>query len=223
MTQLELRYERLDELIPKIYDKNPKEHDIGSLCQSITKHGFREPMIYDITLDAIAAGNGRAEALGLLYQDATADTSKNVPGGILTDTDGMWLVPVIYGVASENLALALAYLVDSNNLVMAGGNFTALDMSRAWDMGGYMALLEQSLAHTITIDTDDYLLMLQLAKGGSLPDTEPTEPPSDNNGNTDDYVYYRVPFITEADLQAFTEALKTIPKNEQGDYLLGLL
>ena len=63
---LTVEYWPLSRVIKKRWTRNAKLHDIGKLCESIERYGFRDPIGYDATLDAFAEGNGRAEALTAL-------------------------------------------------------------------------------------------------------------------------------------------------------------
>lgn len=216
---LEIKYERLDEAVKQIFDKNPKEHDIGMLYESIVKHGYREPAVFDATLKAIVAGNGRTEALWQIYIDWCADVITEVPKGIRLADDEMWLVPVLYGVDAITYKDAIAYLIDSNNLTMAGGSLTALDMSRAWDMGQYLELLKEALGKTVSVDNEDYLLMLQLANGESI-DEETAAP---TKSQEDDFYYLRIAFMTRDDYEQAKAVLDEINKEDQGDWFLNKL
>jgi len=216
---LTLKYEPLDKMLQSRYEFNAKAHDIGALMMSITQHGFRDPIGWDNTLNAIIDGNGRTEALWQLYLQWTKDVAA-IPAGIQVNDGGMWEIPVISGVDAIDVKAAIAFLIDVNNLTMMGGDFTALDMSRAWD-DNYLALLQQSLGKTISVDENDYLLMLKLRDNPvdihepeTLTDTEPREV---------EFYYLKIPFTDETDRNEVEAILKTIPVREQGELILGLL
>jgi hypothetical protein len=119
-----------------LWADNPKMHDLGALMQSIQKYGIQELPIFDKTLGAIKAGNGRIEALALLEKQHP----DNPPRGIVISDSGAWTMPVLGGVDAITTEQAIAYALDSNNLTLAGGDFTAVDMSRMWSKE-YMAVL----------------------------------------------------------------------------------
>ena len=54
---LHIRYVGVD--TARKWERNPKQHDLDGIVLSILKHGFRDAPIYDETLNAISAGNGR--------------------------------------------------------------------------------------------------------------------------------------------------------------------
>ena len=114
--RIRIEYVRLDEAV--LWEDNPKLHDLGALIQSIEKHGFRDAPVYDSTLGATIAGNGRLTALHMMMQQGY-----ELPRGIALDAgDGMWCVPIQFGIDAESLAQALAFAVDHNNLVVTGGD-----------------------------------------------------------------------------------------------------
>lgn len=169
--QLQIKYVRLDEL--RRWDRNPKRHDLGAIADSIARHGFKDPPRYEPALNGgeggIVAGNGRVETLGFMHEQG-----RDVPRGLLLDErDSMWLVPVLFGVDAPSQAAAEAYGVDHNALVLLGGDFDAIDLSRLWDGDEYRALIE-SLAELdelpVTVDADDVERVLQ-------PFSTPTPPP----------------------------------------------
>lgn len=173
--QLELRYIPLSTV--RRWDRNPKKHDMGALAASIERYGFKDPPAFDPSLNTgtggIVEGNGRAECLTWMKQQ-----KKHAPRGVLVDKDE-WLIPVLFGVDAPSQAAAEAYGVDHNNLTMAGGEYTAVDISRMWGDG--FADVLGSLADLgelpITFDADDLDLLLHL---GDLPsDAAPSvdEPP----------------------------------------------
>lgn len=149
--ELSIRYVDLATLVR--WDRNPKRHDLGGLATSIERHGFKSPPRYEPALNGgmggIVAGNGRADALSAMKAQGRV-----APRGIRV-VDGAWYVPVLFGVDAYSQAAAEAYGLDDNNLTMAGGDFTDLDMAKLWDSDGYASLLEdlaQQDATPVSID-----------------------------------------------------------------------
>lgn len=163
---LQLRYILVDDLV--LLEGNPKLHDIGKIADSITENGFRDPIAWDVTLNGgkggIVEGNGRAETLKYMQ-----DQGRDLPRGIAKTSGGRWAVPVLFGVDSRSEQAAKRYSLDHNSLVLAGGNFTALDMSRLYDQEMYVGFLE-SLAKTgdlpLTVDGEDLDLLVGLLGEG---------------------------------------------------------
>lgn len=81
-----------------LWDKNPKRHDVDGLKASILRHGFRDAPIFDATLNALAAGNGRTRVARMLR-----DEGNPAPRGVRLDEHGGWLVPVQCGVDAATL------------------------------------------------------------------------------------------------------------------------
>jgi len=182
--RLELRYVDLATL--RRWDRNAKRHDLGALAASITRHGFRDPPAYDPALNAgeggIVEGNGRGDALSAMQAQG-----QSAPRGVVVE-GGAWLVPVLFGVDAPSQAAAEAYGVAHNNLTMAGGDFTDLDMAGMWEPEGYAALL-RSLAEQgeIPVSIDATALDALLAglagapgpgAGGDEFDTTPDDGPT---------------------------------------------
>ena len=116
--ELALKYIPLSTV--KRWIRNTKRHDIPVIIKSIEKHGFRDPLGFDININngagGIVEGNGRDEALKIMF----AQNPKKPPRGIMNDgTD--WLVPVLFGVDAKSQAAAESYGFDSNNITMMGG------------------------------------------------------------------------------------------------------
>lgn len=166
---LRIEYVPLDDIL--LWDRNPKMHDIGALLESIWRYGFVDEPKYDAALGAIVFGNGRLMALA---QGRAA--GREPPRGIKLDPGGAWLVPIKFGVDQSSSAEAEALGVDHNNLTMAGGDFTAIDMARAWN-GQYLDLL-RALAdqevRPVTV-SDEALAALAAAVRHDLPPGEFTE------------------------------------------------
>jgi hypothetical protein len=155
-----------------LWRDNPKLHDVGSLCRSVVQSGYKEPAIYSSKLfragqpetdgeplGAFQVGNGRLEALARLELGGDAD----LPRGLAAHTQtGAWVVWVVAGTDAKSRAMAEAYAVDSNLLAMAGGDYSALDMSRMWRERDYLDLLEQLARHDampVSADGDDLDLL----------------------------------------------------------------
>lgn len=160
---------RVSDAVERLWEENPKEHDIGALTRSLQRYGLQELPIFDPILlaingarGAIKAGNGRIEALDMMEK-----AGAELPRGLATTAAGEWAIPVITGVDAASENMARAYAIDSNNLVMAGGTFTALDMARMWNNDGYKAILK-SLADAQelpeTVDGDDLDMLMQIGK-----------------------------------------------------------
>ena len=132
--KLELRYVPLDQA--KLWDDNPKRHDIGALIRSIDLHGFGDPPKYDAKLEGLVYGNGRTEALERMRQEGM-----DPPRGIAKLEDGQWAVPVIFGVDAKSRAAAVAFAIDHNNLGLLGGNLGFTDLISIWDEEGLQKIL----------------------------------------------------------------------------------
>lgn len=94
--------------------RNPKDHDLGELCVSLTRFGFVGSLLVDSRTDRLLAGHGRFEALQQLRQKGTR------PAGIELDSSGDWIVPVELW-ASKNDAEAEAFLIAANRIGERGG------------------------------------------------------------------------------------------------------
>lgn len=163
---LELRYVPLSTV--RRWDKNAKKHDLGALAESIERYGFVDPPKFDPALNSgtggLVYGNGRDEALAWMQAQ-----KRPLPRGIAYDeARDEWCMPVIFGVDAASLAAAEALAIDHNNLTMAGGDFTALDMSRMWgpEYSGLLSDLAQFDELPVTLDTESLALLV------SLPDVE---------------------------------------------------
>ena len=121
VSKVEVVFTKLSEIIEA--DRNVKDHDIGSIHESMNRFGFTSPLLLNETTGKLVAGHGRIEALKQKMQ-----FKEPVPANIQVDDEsGEWLVPVIRGVAFKNDDEAQAYLLADNRLVELGGwNTTAL-------------------------------------------------------------------------------------------------
>lgn len=141
----ELVWIRVKDAAKLLWNENPKLHSIGDLITSIEKYGFISPSKFDDkltnisgTLGAVVAGNGRIEALSEMEK-----LKKALPRGIAITKDGDWAMPVIVGVNCKNAFQAKSLAIDDNNLTLAGGDLTALDMSRIYNSKTYLKILNE--------------------------------------------------------------------------------
>lgn len=86
--ELKIIYKRLLDL--KEWNKNPRDHDLGSLHISIDEFDFRKPIIINSNNNQIEAGHGRLKALIQKKQ-----SGEKLPKYITVNENGEWLVPVI--------------------------------------------------------------------------------------------------------------------------------
>ena len=176
LLQLSINYLLLSELSEKFLEGNAKRHDIGAICTSIKRYGFRDPLAIDAALNngkgGVVEGNGRLEALLCLRQQGEVP-----PAYIKLTESGDWAVPCIVGGNSATEAEGLAYSLDHNSLTMAGGVFTALDISGLYNPAEYLELLErlaQADSLPVTVDGDDLDLLIEMI-GNEEPDLEDDE------------------------------------------------
>lgn len=109
-----IEYEPIDQLIGA--PSNPKQHNIDLVRRSIGRFGYVSPAIVDERTGRLVVGHGRTEALLALR-----DAGEIPPEGVLQNTDGVWLVPVLHGWASRSDEEAAAYLVADNRHTELGG------------------------------------------------------------------------------------------------------
>lgn len=98
-------------------EENPKDHNIGTIMQSIQRHGFVELPVINDTTGLLVAGHGRIEALQIMAKENPTEPPKFVLQE--KDTDE-WLVPTIH-VSFATDAEAKAYMIASNSTVIDGG------------------------------------------------------------------------------------------------------
>ena len=153
---LELRYVPLPQA--RRWDDNPKLHDLGALRRSIETHGFGDPPKFDATPGGLVYGNGRTEALELMFRDGCEP-----PRGIAVQDDGVWAVPVIFGVDAESKSAAVAFAIDHNNLTLLGGGLGFTDILAMWDEQGLQKVLQDTPDATdllASLDGDDLASLL---------------------------------------------------------------
>lgn len=139
---------------------NPKKHEVERIIASITDHGFIDTPVVDERTSLVIAGHGRREALIEMQV-----RGEPVPGGLLLDDDGGWLVPVTRGWASATDRQAHAVLILLNRLPMAGG----------WDSRALAAILEDlatsdaDLFDSLCISDDEMEQLLREVDPEGLP------------------------------------------------------
>lgn len=113
---------RLDDALAMAHPKNPKEHDLDGLVDSLARFGFVAPPTVDEATLTMVVGHGRCEALKRMKDAGAAPPERVVVG-----KDGAWWVPVIRGVAFHSERERDAYVVADNQHTIAGGwKFEAL-------------------------------------------------------------------------------------------------
>lgn len=168
------------------WNRNPKKHDLGAIAESIERHGFVDPPKWDGTLNegkgGLVYGNGRDEALEWMKAQG-----RPLPRGVAySEALDEWCMPVVFGVDAKSQAAAEALAIDHNNLVLSGGDYTAVDMARLWEGAEYTGLLSDlaSLGELpLTVDGDDLDLLLSLGEvepsgGGDDFDATPDDGPT---------------------------------------------
>ena len=205
--QLRIEYVPLSKAV--LWDRNPKAHDIGGICQSIREYGFRDPPAYDAALDAVVEGNGRIIALRMMH-----DQGGDPPRGIGTVGDtGEWAVPILFGVDASSKVAAEAYAVDHNNLTMLGGDFAVWDVARMWD-DEYTAILKDLAEQgrsPVTVDGEDLDALLEGQERQRLAARKVAEAMENEvasaRGFSDHRRFVRVLLFTQ-DVSAFEKALQ---------------
>jgi hypothetical protein len=106
---------RLDALVGA--DRNPKDHDLPAIIASLTRYGVIGPIAaIDERTGRMIGGHGRTEALVTMKADGDP-----MPGGVIIDEDGEWMVPVERGWSSRTDTEAEAVILALNQLTTAGG------------------------------------------------------------------------------------------------------
>ncbi|RRR70195.1 MAG: hypothetical protein EI684_13700 [Candidatus Viridilinea halotolerans] len=106
--------------------RNPKQHDLAALRQSLARWGFTQPLAIDERTGALVEGHGRLDVLQALQREGAP------PPARVKSKGNEWLVPVVRGLAFTSDQEAEAYLLAANQLTIAGG----------WDEG----LLAETIA-----------------------------------------------------------------------------
>ena len=97
------------------WPRNPKDHDLGTLHQSISRFGFVSPIIIDERTGKLVAGHGR---LDVLQQKKVAGEK---PPARIKEVGDEWYVPVIRGISFNSDEEAEAYAIADNRTTELGG------------------------------------------------------------------------------------------------------
>ena len=152
--QLSIEYVPLTTV--KRWPRNPKEHDLGQIHQSMARFGFVNPLIVNEATGELLAGHGRLDTLEQRHA-----AGEPPPDGIQAN-NGHWMIPVVRGItlATEEAA---AYTIADNRLVELGG----------WNDTDLAAILQDmNNLDGIGFDQDD---LDEILKGLNPP--EPVEDP----------------------------------------------
>lgn len=133
MSKIALSYKPLSEI--RVWDKNPKLHDLEGLMASFRRYGFVNPLIVNEATGILLVGHGRYLALERMKGEGEPPPQR------ITVEDGEWLIPVVTDVWLGELE-AMSYAVDDNLSTMAGGDLTFLELSRAFNEQRLAEVLE---------------------------------------------------------------------------------
>ena len=177
----------LDDALAKLTKRNYKLHATEEMARSIRKYGFLDPPNYEPSLNGgdggFKHGNGRIRAVETIREDGHP-----APAGIEV-TKGVWHLPVIVGNSIPNEAAAEAYGIDHNNLTLAGGEFSTVDIAVLYDKDEYadhLVEIHKAGGETVTVAELDVMSLVASASS-DLPffnDTPPEEL-SPEEGETD--------------------------------------
>lgn len=153
--------------------RNPKDHDLGAIGQSIDRFGFVSPLLINETTGNLAVGHGRLDELQIKKIHGEAP-----PKRILRDAHNEWLIPVIRGVAFDTDEEAEAYLIADNRLNEIGGWNEATLAQALSDLAAHGA----DMLAGVGFDMDDVDELLR--RLGDSIDT-PAQGEDDNDGEND--------------------------------------
>ncbi len=111
--KVRIEYISLEKL--KRWPRNPKDHDLGEISQSLARFGYVAPILIDERSKKIVAGHGRLDSLLSMKDDGQK------PPGRIVLKNGSWFVPVIRGIRFSSDREAEGYLLADNRLTEVGG------------------------------------------------------------------------------------------------------
>jgi hypothetical protein len=180
--RLRIVYVRVKDAVQ--WERNPKKHDLEGVKASIRKYGFRDAPIWDATLEAIPAGNGRTTALFEMESDGKDEP----PLGVAVTAEGDWCMPLQVGIDAASVELAEAFGLDHNNLTLGGSGLSAYETSLLWDDDYPRLLAELQAKRQLPVSvTDDDLLAITRAM---LPPTPQQVDDEAGEGDEDDEAFW---------------------------------
>lgn len=158
---LQVRYVPIDTL--QLWDRNPKKHEPEQLATSIRRYGFKDPPKFEPSLNGgrggIVEGNGRIAVLRSMEE-----AGEEPPRGIAVDSDGQWLVPVLFGLDARSQAEAESYGVDHNALTLGGSGLGVEDLIQLFDEEALQRVLgdiPDASELLVSLSTEDLDALLQ--------------------------------------------------------------
>lgn len=146
-----------------LWEDNPRVNDLFGLIGAIRRYGFQDPPRYMQSINdgrgGLSRGNGRTLALQRMYEQGM-----DRPAGIgivinHAKYNGEWAVPVLFGTDVDDELMAMAFALDDNNAVLAGGDFTDFFISQTYDEEAYTAMVRRLLEEEIRpITVDEHAL-----------------------------------------------------------------
>lgn len=98
-------------------ERNPKDHDVGTIDASMNRFGVIDPIVVDGRTQKIVSGHGRHKTLVQMFEQ-----NLPAPDGVQVDDDtGQWRIPVYTGWASDNDTESAAALIALNRTTELGG------------------------------------------------------------------------------------------------------
>lgn len=188
------------------WKRNPKEHELGDISDSIKRFGYTNPIIIDEKSGKMVAGHGRVDTL-----TAQREAGEEPPKRIRAD-NGDWLVPVVRGVEFENEQEAEAYLMADNQLTMLAD----------WDNEALAEmLLDQSDLSGVGFSAED---VDEIFKSVTMPSDEDWASQFEDAGDTSSVDGRKsITFIMpEASHTKLLEHLRTFDKNNHKALVLWL-
>lgn len=164
--RLELLYVPLSWARDYFLDDNYKKHDVGVVSESMTEHGYRDPMAFDASANegkgGIAYGNGRLETLCALY-----DQGYDCPRFVHEVRDGEqieWWFQMQFGADSKDHQESVRFAITHNLSTFKGGDFSPVEiLEKGFEPGIYDIIqgqLEES-SEVIGMDGDDFQSVME--------------------------------------------------------------
>jgi DNA modification methylase len=183
---LDLQYYSIDDV--ELFDRNAKLHNLELIAEAIRRYGLKKPLRWEPELNqgrgAIAAGNGRLEALRMMRSQGEPP-----PRGVKVTTDGIWEVPILVGVEALTEAEAQSYAIDDNNLSLASAGMSVEQILELWDQRDYADLLQTLEAEgvsPVSIGDDDLAQLLAAIEESCPPNQGDTDLTGQLLNNCDD-------------------------------------